>query len=143
MHMGLIRGILVVLGALILAFAGVVGVELMSSILHPFPPGVDQTDMEACKAHVARYPTGVLLLCAIGWWLTVLVCSWMATRLGANRHPAHGIVVGAALLALAVFNITMLPYPTWFWINLITFPGCCIGGIYLARRSVKPSLPLA
>ena len=136
----LIRGIAVVSGALILALAGVVGVELMSSILHPFPTGVDPTNMEACKAHVARYPTGVLLVCDTGWWLTVFASCWLATRLGANRHPAHGIVVGLILLALAVFNMAMLPYPSWFWINLITFPACCLGAIWLARRGVRQAL---
>lgn len=135
--MSLFRGIAAVIGALILAFAGVIGVELMSSILHPLPPGVDPTSMEACMAHVARYPTGVLLLCAVGWWLTVLASCWLATRCGVNRHPAHGIIVGFILTALAVFNMAMLPYPSWFWINLITFPACCLGGIWLARRGVR------
>ena len=136
--MRLIRGIAVVIGALILALAGVVGVELMSSLLHPLPPGIDQTDMEACKAHVARYPTGVLLLCAVGWWLTVLVSCWLATRLGANRHPAHGIIVGLILIALAVFNMAMLPYPQWLWINLITFPASGVLGIWGVRRGYNP-----
>jgi hypothetical protein len=130
----LIRGVAAVIAALILAFAGVVGVELMSSVLHPFPPGVDQTDVEACKAHVARYPTGVLLLCAVGWWLTVLLSTWVATRLGANRHPAHGIVIGLILLVMALLNMVMLPYPSWFWINLITFPASGLAGTWAARR---------
>jgi len=132
--MNILRGIAVVFGALILAFAGVVGVELVSSVLHPFPPGVDPNDIEVCRTHVSNYPTGVLLLCAAGWWLTFFVSCWMATRLGAGRHPVHGIVVGAILVALALFNMSMLPYPAWFWVNLIIFPACCFGGIWLARR---------
>ena len=143
MILKLIRSLAVVIGALLLAFVGVIAVEVVSSILHPFPPGIDPTDMEACKAHVARYPTGVLLLCTVGWWLTVLASCWLATRLGANRHPAHGVVVGLILLALAVFNMAMLPYPSWFWINLLTFPACSLGGIWLARRGMKQELPLA
>ncbi len=142
MIMKFIRSLAVVIGALVLAFAGVVGVEVVSSILHPFPPGIDPADMEACQAHVARYSTGVLLLCTVGWWLTVLVSCWMATRLGANRHPAHGIVVGLILLALAVFNMAMLPYPLWFWINLIAFPASCLCGIWLARRRVTQQPPV-
>ena len=140
--MNLIRKVAVVLGALIVAFIGVVGVELMSSLLHPFPAGVDPTDIEACMAHVARYPTGVLLLCAMGWWLTVFASCWMATRLGANRHPLHGIIVGLVLLALALLNMAMLPYPGWFWINLITFPACCFCGIWSGRRGARQELPL-
>jgi hypothetical protein len=104
-----IRGIAIVFVSLLIAFAGVIGVELMSSILHPVPPGIDMSNIEACRQHVARYPTGVLFLCAIGWWLTVLASSWMATRLAPNRHLVYGIAVGVILLALAVFNMAMLP----------------------------------
>ena len=129
------RGVASVVGALMLAFVGVVGVEVISSILHPFPPGIDPADFEACKEHVARYPTAVLLLCAMGWWLTIFVSCWMATRLGARRHPVHGIIVGVILLALAVCNMAMLPYPGWFWINLLTFPACIAFGTWLGCSS--------
>lgn len=100
-----------------------VGVEVFSSIFHPFPPDVDPTDYEVCKAHVARYPAWVLVLAALGWGLTTFVSVWLATRLGSRRHRAHGISVGAILLSLAVMNMSMLPYPVWFWaLNLVVFP---------------------
>lgn len=132
----LIRGSAAVLGGLILAFVGVVGVEWISSILHPFPPGIDPSDLEACKQHVARYPTGILFLCTVGWWITVLASCWMATRLGASRHAAHGLIIGTFLLTMAVLNMSMLPYPAWFWINVLVFPASCFAGIRLARRGM-------
>lgn len=138
----LIRGVAAFIGALILAFAGIVGVELVSSILHPFPSGVDPINMEACREHVASYPTGVLLLCATGWWLTVFISCWLATRLGANRHPVHGVVVGLIFLAMAILNMSMLPYPSWFWINLIAFPASGLLGIWGARRGYNPNTAL-
>lgn len=136
MLLKLIRGSAVVIGGLILAFVGVVAVEWVSSILHPFPPGIDPTDIEACRQHVARYPSGVLFLCTIGWWITVLASCWMATRLGFRRHAVHGVIVGGILLALAVFNMAMLPYPAWFWVNVVAFPVSCMAGIRLARRGL-------
>lgn len=139
--MTMFRSVAAVFSALILAFLGVVLVELMSSVLHPFPPGFDQNSGEAMRDHVARYPNGVLFVCAIGWWLTVLVSCWLATRLGAYRHPAHGMVVGLILLGLAVLNMAMLPYPPWFWINMIAFPACIASGIWSARRPIQPEPP--
>ena len=136
MFLNLIRGSAAVIAGLVLAFVGVIAVEWLSSILHPFPPGIDPSDFEACKQHVARYPSGVLLLCAAGWWITALASCWMATRLGLKRHTAHGVIVGAVLLAMAVFNMAMLPYPPWFWINVIAFPTSCLAGIRLARRGM-------
>ena len=135
MFIAIIRGVGAVVVGLLAAMILIVGIEGLSSILHPFPPGGDPTDLEACKAHVARFPTGVLLLVVVAWGLTTFVGSWLATRLGAGRHPAHGIVVGAILLAAVAFNMAMLPYPIWFWVNLIVFPVCCFWGIKLARRS--------
>ena len=139
----IIRSVGSVIVGLIVALMLVIGVEGLSSILHPFPPGVDPTDFEACKAHVARYPAGVLaLLGVVLWGMTVFVSSWLATRLGTGRHLAHGLVVGAILLAAAVFNMAMLPYPIWFWINLIVFPMFCFWGSKLAqgRQTKKPSV---
>lgn len=122
-----------VIAGLIVALILVIGVEGASSILHPFPPGVDPTDMEVCKAHVARYPAGILALVVVVWGLTVFVSSWLATRLGTARHPAHGIVVGSLLLAAVAFNMSMLPYPAWFWINLLVFPVAFIAGAKQAQ----------
>lgn len=124
-----------VIAGLFVAGLLVIGVEWMSSILHPFPPGADPTDLATCRAHVARYPAGVLMLGSLGWGLSTLAGSWLATRLGSKRKAAHGVTVGLILLALAVVNMAMLPYPAWFWIsNLILFPAGCFLGAILGRQ---------
>lgn len=80
------------------------------------------------------------MLCALGWAVSVFIGSWLATRLGANRHPGHGIIVGGILLGLAIFNMAMLPYPAWFWLNLISFPVCFISGSLLGRGKGRAPL---
>ena len=130
----ILRSMSAVIAGLIVAGVFVIGVEWMSSILHPFPPGADPTDLETCRAHVARYPAGVLMLASLGWGLGTLASSWVATRLGPRRRAAHGIAIGLILLALAVANMAVLPYPAWFWIlNLIVFPAGCFFGTTLGR----------
>lgn len=130
----LIRSVCAVVVGFVVAACSIVGVEVVSSILHPFPPGVDPTDIEVCKAHVARYPARILFLASLAWGFTTFVSAWVATRLGSGRHRAHGIVVGLILLALAIMNMSMLPYPIWFWVsNLVLFPlafywGARLGG---------------
>jgi len=127
----------VVLG-LVLALALVIGVEVMSSIYHPLPPGLDPSDPEVIKGHVVRYPSGVLLLAGLGWGLTSFLSAWLATRLGSERHPAHGILVGSILLVAAIANMLMLPYPMWFWIlNLVVFPAAFCLGAMLGRAGMK------
>jgi hypothetical protein len=48
-----VRSVGAVLAGLVVAGVLVVGVEAFSSVVHPFPPDVDPTDYEVCKAHVA------------------------------------------------------------------------------------------
>src|SRR5262249_62052277 len=90
-----------VLAGLVVASVLIVGVEVFGSIVHPFPPEVDPTDYEVCKAHVARYPAWVLAVAVVAWGLTTFVSAWLATRLGAGGHRAHGVVGGLIVLALA------------------------------------------
>ncbi len=131
----ILRSVGAVIAGLIVASVFAIGVEYMSSIFHPFPPGADPADLAAIRAHVARYPAGVLLLASLGWALGTLASSWLAARLGPKRHAAHGIAVGLILLTLALINMAMLPYPAWFWImNLILFPACFCFGARLARE---------
>ena len=127
-----------VIAGLLVALVFVIGVEWMSSVLHPFPPGADPTDLETCRAHVARYPAGVLLLASLGWGLGTFASSWVAARLGPKRKAAHGIAVGLILLALAVANMAMLPYPAWFWAsNLILLPAGFIFGSRLGSGRLQ------
>lgn len=134
----ILRAVGAVVAGLIAAAVFALGVEYMSSILHPFPPGADPTDLETCRAHVARYPSGVLLLASLGWGFGTLASSWLATRLGPKRHAAHGIAIGLILLALVVANMAMLPYPAWFWIlNLIIIPAAFCFGARSGRERGK------
>jgi len=134
-----VRSVGAVIAGLVVAMVFAVGVEGVSAILHPFPPGADPTDYETCRLHVARYPAGVLLLVSLGWGLGTLVSAWLATRLGAGRHVAHGIVIGLILLAAAVANMVMLPYPVWFWVlNLTVFPLAIYAGARFAQARSSP-----
>lgn len=130
-------------GAIILSLvvAGVllVAIEAFSASVHPFPPEADPMDLEDCRAHVAQYPQWVLAVAAIGWYFTVFVSCWLATRLGTGSHPAHGIAVGLLLLLLAGFNMFLLPYPLWFeTANYVIFPIAIFAAVRLGSRGRSP-----
>ncbi|QDU95483.1 hypothetical protein [Lignipirellula cremea] len=125
----LLRSTGAIVAALVLALAGVIAVEGFSAVVHPFPPGVDATDLEACIAHVARYPHWVLGVVVGLWGGIVLGSVWLATRLGTGRHPAHGVAIGVLLCMAVAFNCWMLPYPLWFELALLlTLPVCVVLG---------------
>jgi hypothetical protein len=96
----LVRSAGAVFASLVVAAVLMGAVEVFGSILHPFPPEVDPTDCEACKAHVARYPAWVLAVAVLALGPTTFLRAWLATRLGPGRRRAHGVVMGLILPAL-------------------------------------------
>jgi len=120
--------------SLVVAIALIIAVEFVTAIFHPFPPGVDTSDHQVVESHVARFPHWVLALAVVGWGATTFVSAWIATRLGAGRHPAHGIAIGSLLILAAMFNMFMLPYPVWFELaNLLILPLAMIGAVKVGR----------
>jgi len=120
-----------ILLSLLVALLLLAGIEGIGAILHPFPSDFGGSRDEVMQ-QVANYPILILvLLGGAGWAVTMYCATWLATRLGTYRHPAHGIGVGLLLLAAAAFNMAMLPYPAWFWIlELVLLPA----GIYFGVR---------
>lgn len=107
------------------------GIEWIGAIIYPFPADFGGTSEEMMQ-YVANYPAWVLaLLGGLGWAVTMLTATWLATRFSSGRHPAYGTGVGLLLLAAAIFNMAMLPYPIWYWIaNFLLLPA----GIYLGVK---------
>lgn len=110
-----LRALAGVLVGLALSFLLVVGVEMFSAVVHPFPEDFGGTPEEVCR-HVERYPNWVLAVVVPAWALTAFVGTWAARRIG-NVYSAT--IVGLLLLAGVVLNISMLPYPIWFEIAIV------------------------
>ena len=130
----IVRSVGAVIAGLAAAMFFIVGTEAVWAVVYPPAPGVDLHDMEACKAHIAQLPADAYVIAAAGWGLAVFAGCWVATRLGARRHPAHGYVVVSILTTAAVANMLMLPYPALFWgLNMVSFPVCTYLGTQWGR----------
>jgi hypothetical protein len=103
-------GILGFLVGMVTALTLVIGVEVFSNLVHPFPPEFDQSHEQVCE-HVRRYPVWVLGTVIPLWSFTAWCSSWIARRQG-GWSPA--VIVVALCLAAVGLNLWMLPYPTWF-----------------------------
>ena len=128
------RNLVAIVLGLIAGFVFVIATEAFSAVVHPFPPDADPNDFETCVAHVARYPAWVLACVVPLWSLAIFSTVWTATRLGTNRNPFIGIVVGGLLYVAAICNLTMLPYPMWFKVSIVlALPMSGFWGFRLAR----------
>ena len=124
-----------VVSSLIVAFLLVMVVEGISAVVHPFPPGFEGTQDEIVE-HVAKYPGWILAVVIVVWGGIIFCSTWLATRIGTGRHPAHGIGIGLLLLLALLFNMYLLPYPIWFeLLILVAFPIAGYYGIRLGRGS--------
>jgi hypothetical protein len=131
----IIRSALAVIISLVVAFVLVVALEGASAVLHPFPADFDGSQA-AMLDHVANYPDWVLAIVVVIWGATTFVSTWLATRLGTNRHAAHGLAIGSLLLAGVILNMYLLPYPVWFEAaNVVVFLLCIYWGVKLGRST--------
>jgi hypothetical protein len=122
-----LRIVLAVVAGMALAFVLVVAVELFSSVVHPFPPGLDPNAPGSIPAHVQRYPGWVLAVAGLMWGATAAAAVWVASRIGGRLA---GAVVTLLLAAALAFNLSMLPYVMWFKIAMpATFFVACLIGI--------------
>ena len=111
-------------------------IEGISSILRPWPKDFSGT-FEEISHQVESYPVWVLaLLGGVGYGATMLICSFIATRIGHNRNRWHGYGVSVFLFSMVVFNMTQLPYPSWFWVLMFTvLPPAAYYGTKLASKN--------
>lgn len=113
-------------------------IEYISSILHPWPEDFSRT-FEEIAHQVETYPAWVLaLLGGVGYGATMLICTFIATYVGHNRNPWYGYGMGALLFAMVVFNLTKLPYPTWFWVLMFaTLPPAAYFGTKCGATTIS------
>lgn len=104
-----------VVAGIVVTFVLVVGVEAYSSVVHPFPEGIELTHEEICK-HVERYPTWILASVVPMWMAAAFAGTWMAGKIGGVF--ASGFV-GILTTAMLFLNLWMAPYPIWFRIGMI------------------------
>lgn len=130
-----IRGVLAVVLSLAAAVGLFVAVEGISAILHPWPADFGGTFEEVAR-QVESYPAWVLaLLGGVGYGATMLICTFVATRVSLNRNTWFGYGVGIFLFAMVIYNMVMLPYPIWFWLLMLTvLPSAAYFGTRLASE---------
>lgn len=117
--MFLVKTITGIAAGLVCGFLLLIGVELASAVLYPFPEGFDGSQAATCH-HVENYPAWVLAIVVPMWGATAFASAWVALKLG--NWLAAG-VIGLLLLSMLALNQWMLPYPIWFEVaNFLVMP---------------------
>ncbi len=119
---------------LFVAFVLVVGVELLSNVLHPLPSDFAGEPEQVCL-HVANCPAWVLAIVVVAWGLIASIATWIAQRIG---NVFSATLLGLLLFAAVGLNIWMLPYPIWFEVVImLVVPIACTWGARLGAHNQK------
>lgn len=87
-----------------------IGVEMYSAVVHPFPPGFE-SNSQAIEHHIQNYPVWVLATIIPLWGLIAYTGTWVAIKLGTW---GSGYAIAVLMVIALLCCLTMFPYPWWF-----------------------------
>jgi len=135
----MLRSVLGVVVALLVAMLVVVMVESVGHVLYPAPQGVDLEDPAAVAMMVAELPVGALFFVALAWGIGAFIGGWVAARIAGRAPMLHAGIVSGFLAAGAITTMTMVPHPGWFWVaGLGIFPPATLA----AARAAGAGAPI-
>lgn len=113
-------------------------IELPGFVLHPLPPGVDPSNNEALRAHVARAPLAAMVLVGVAWTIGPAAAALVAGLIARRALVVYGLIVGAIFVAFDLMNILAFPHPAWLIVVGVAGPlaGGWLGAL-LAQRLIS------
>lgn len=131
----MLRKILAVVAGLFVAFCLIVVIELVSTLLHPMPEGLDPANAEQFQTHVATLPISAFLLVLTAWTLGTFAGGFVAAKIARSHALLFSGVVGAFVFAATVFTLLEIPHPLWVSITaVLAIPVAA----FLAGRLARP-----
>ncbi len=116
------RSILAVIAGLVVGGLLVAGVEYMSQMIYPPPPGLDLTDTEAVREFAMGAPDSARMVILLAWFVGPFGGGWLAARLAPRLPMTHAIIVGAFFVAADLINLVTIPSPVWMWVGGLIAP---------------------
>src|SRR5262245_12693 len=135
----MVRSILAVVLAFIVASVLITAVEFVGHLLYPPLSNGGPGDMEAMRASWAQAPIGAKLFVLLAWAVGSLAGGWVAAWIARRAAVVHALIVGALLMAAGVYWIVVLDSPVWFWVvALATFlPPAYVGARFAPSRQPR------
>ncbi len=131
------RKILAVIVALIVAFAIMMIVEMLNSMVVARPSDAVMGDPIALREYMANGPVKAYLVVLFGYILASFAGGFIVTKMSRRESPGTTlpIIIGVLLMLAMVANILMLPgQPIWFVIaSLVVFIPVTLLGHRFAR----------
>jgi hypothetical protein len=126
----MMRSLLTVISGLITGGFAVRLFEWIGHRIAPPPAGLKIEDFDALRAYVASAPPKVFYLLLAAWAGGAFVGGFAAGHVAERRKELHALVVGLLQTALAGWQLSMIPHPTWVVVIGLTLfvPFAWLGG---------------
>lgn len=120
----------------------VAGVQLLSGVIHPLPPGVNASDMNQMRDYIASgaVPITAMLMVLLSYAVGAFGGGFVATKLAPNRGLMPALVIGQISLVFIIINLVQIPHPIWMMLAsvLVPLPSAWYGGkVAHARGGMK------
>jgi hypothetical protein len=137
----IVKNILAVLAGVVLGSIVNMGIILIGPSIIPPPEGADVTTMEGLKATMHLFEPKHFIMPFLAHALGTFSGAFVTALIAASRKMAFALVIGLFFLAGGIYNLFVLPSPTWFAIADVALaygPMAWFGG-WLAWRTAKKS----
>jgi hypothetical protein len=130
------RSILAVVLGMVLAFVGVLTIEMAGHLVYPPPAGLDLTNPDSLREAMGKMPTGAFLMLLFGWVVGSFAGAWLAARLAPRSRMLHGFIPGGLIIAASIANMVMIPHPAWFQaVSLVALLSATYAGASLGNQA--------
>lgn len=113
------RKILAVIAGLVTGFILVAIFETIGTFLYPLPPELDRNNIEQMTAYIQTLPIGAFLILLASWITAAFGGGLVAGIIAKDKPMLFASIIGALLLGASIFNLVMIPHPTWFSISAV------------------------
>lgn len=112
------------MGVLTIAVVKAVGLAL-----YPLPEGVDPSNPESIRTAIPSLPLGSFVFLLAAWALGAMHGGGFAAYLARGPRVLHALIVGAILMASAIYQLYLYQGPIWFSVTalLLFLPSAYIG----------------
>lgn len=132
-----VRAVLAVLGGLVAAALVITMIEFIGRGIYPPPEGIEFSDLDAVRAYAAGMPVSAVLITLAAWLGGTYFGGVVAGSIAKSRTLVFAGVVGAMILAAALWSLLTIPRPTWM------LPASIIGiplAAWMASRTTASGL---
>ena len=110
----MLRNILASITGIVIAIAIVFLADKLSHMLYPLPAGLDTSNIEDLRDHIAGLPIGAFLAVMSGWVVATFVGGVIANLIGTAKTWINPTIVGGFVFTATVATLIAIPHPHWF-----------------------------